>query len=137
MHVSSDEAYAPVTMAKHFMEKFAKELGKSQLTLSQPAVESLQSHTWPGNVRELENTMERAVVLANDTDVGIEDLMLNTLDPSNHEESLSAYVDRMTKAYVAKVLQECQGVKVDACKKLSVERTTLYRLIKKYQLDSI
>ena len=76
-------------------------------------------------------------ILANDTDVGIEDLMLNTLDPSNHEESLSAYVDRMTKAYVAKVLQECQGVKVDACKKLSVERTTLYRLIKKYQLDSI
>ena len=51
-------------LCQHFLQKFAKENGRSKLALSDQALKILHSYCWPGNVRELENVMERAVVLA-------------------------------------------------------------------------
>lgn len=56
-------------MACHFMAKFAAENGRNLATVSTAALEVLQSYSWPGNVRELENTMERACVLADASEV--------------------------------------------------------------------
>lgn len=51
-------------LAEHFLEKFASENGRERMRLSQEALEVMLGYAWPGNVRELENTVERAVVLA-------------------------------------------------------------------------
>jgi len=51
-------------LADHFLDKFCRELGKSELALSKEARRRLREYSWPGNVRELQNAIERAVILA-------------------------------------------------------------------------
>ena len=51
-------------LARHFVERFCRELKKKPATLAPSAVEELQKYQWPGNVRELQNCMERAVILS-------------------------------------------------------------------------
>jgi DNA-binding NtrC family response regulator len=52
-----------VILARHFVEKFSREVSKKALTLSPAALDELRSYPWPGNVRELQNCIERAVIL--------------------------------------------------------------------------
>jgi len=51
-------------LAEHFLEQFKREFGKAGLELSAEAKDRLLHYRWPGNVRELQNTLERAVILA-------------------------------------------------------------------------
>ena len=51
-------------MADHFVEKYARLHSRSIKRISTPAIDMLVSYHWPGNVRELENTLERAVLVA-------------------------------------------------------------------------
>jgi DNA-binding NtrC family response regulator len=51
-------------LARHFAEKFSRELKKKTAMLAPSAIEELQKYHWPGNVRELQNCMERAVILS-------------------------------------------------------------------------
>ena len=50
-------------LARHFVERFCKDLNKKPLTLAPTAIEELEAYPWPGNVRELQNCIERAVIL--------------------------------------------------------------------------
>jgi DNA-binding NtrC family response regulator len=56
-------------LADHFLERFCRDLGKSQLTLSKEARHRLREYSWPGNVRELQNAIERAVILADGSEI--------------------------------------------------------------------
>jgi DNA-binding NtrC family response regulator len=51
-------------LARHFAERFSRELKKKGAVLAPSAIEELQKYHWPGNVRELQNCMERAVILS-------------------------------------------------------------------------
>ena len=51
-------------LARHFVDKFCKDLNKKLLMLSPTALDDLKAYSWPGNVRELQNCIERAVILA-------------------------------------------------------------------------
>jgi DNA-binding NtrC family response regulator len=51
-------------LARHFAERFSRELKKKAAILAPSAIEELQQYHWPGNVRELQNCMERAVILS-------------------------------------------------------------------------
>jgi len=55
-------------LVEHFIDKYAKDNGKSVRYASPEALELMMNYRWPGNVRELENAIERAIVLA-DADV--------------------------------------------------------------------
>jgi DNA-binding NtrC family response regulator len=70
-----------LTLAQHFLEKFSREFAKPGLELSEGAKERLQSYRWPGNVRELQNTMERAVILADGLSIDADDLQLPSARP--------------------------------------------------------
>jgi DNA-binding NtrC family response regulator len=59
-------------LADHFLEKFSRELGKPLLTLSAEARLRLREYPWPGNVRELQNALERAVILADGSEISRE-----------------------------------------------------------------
>jgi len=56
-------------IAKFFLDRYAKDNGKQVESITPQALELLVSYDWPGNVRELENAIERAVVLANGTEL--------------------------------------------------------------------
>jgi transcriptional regulator with GAF, ATPase, and Fis domain len=51
-------------LARHFLERYARELGKPVVAIEPTAGKLLEGHQWPGNIRELENTIERAVLMA-------------------------------------------------------------------------
>ncbi len=51
-------------LARHFVERFCRELKKKVATLTPDAIAELQKYGWPGNVRELQNCMERSIILA-------------------------------------------------------------------------
>jgi DNA-binding NtrC family response regulator len=50
-------------LARHFVEKFCRDMNKKALSLAPGAIDELRSYQWPGNVRELQNCIERAVIL--------------------------------------------------------------------------
>ncbi len=105
----------------------------------------LRSHSWPGNVRELENAIERAVVLASGLELDASDLLLDraSLDTNvlsgesdGEDPSLRAALDRATIDAIGDALRRTNGAKSEAARRLGIDRTTLYRLIRKYRLDA-
>ena len=50
-------------LARHFVQRFAREMRRPGADLSAEALDALMRHAWPGNIRELENVLERAVAL--------------------------------------------------------------------------
>jgi two-component system response regulator FlrC len=65
-------------LANHFLRRYAAPAGRPGARLSAQALERMRQHPWPGNVRELENMIQRALLMADSTTVGIDDLGLPT-----------------------------------------------------------
>ena len=61
-------------LVRHFIARFAAEEGKRLRSVTAQALKLLCQHRWPGNVRQLENTMFRAVVLADGEEIGIDEI---------------------------------------------------------------
>ena len=125
-------------LATHFLEKYTARGDKSISGLSAAALSVLLHHDWPGNARELENAIERAVLLAT-TDV----LQVNNLPPdlsadhgfpkrlgnANGPVLPLAAVERQA---IAHALEAASHNVTEAARSLGVNRTTLYRKLKKY-----
>jgi transcriptional regulator with GAF, ATPase, and Fis domain len=76
-------------LAIYFIERMAEHLHKPVTQLSDEALARLQQSDWPGNVRELEHAVRRAVVVCNDSVIGVEDLALSRpSDPGDPTETL-------------------------------------------------
>jgi len=101
------------------------------------AAAALQGYTWPGNVRELENVIQRAIVVASDEKIRLEDL------PSNMQEENVVSIDdyepagsfeRQLRSYKIKLattaLRENNGNKTLAARSLNISRAYLHRLIR-------
>jgi DNA-binding NtrC family response regulator len=125
-------------LAGHFLARWARELGRSIRGWT-PEVEAwLLAHPWPGNVRELENLVERAAVLARDEEITLADLLIEDAPAATpgDELPLQAYLDRAAERRIRGALARCQGRRAEAARALGVERTTLYRLMKKFGIDA-
>ncbi|HRI48634.1 MAG TPA: sigma-54 dependent transcriptional regulator [Pseudomonadota bacterium] len=135
-------------LAQHFLRRYSAELSR-RLSGFAPEVEQyFLGHSWPGNVRELENTIERGVVMAGGELVGLSDLLLRPPATARSAESeaegepapgadltLQALLERATRDHLRSVLSAARGVRSDAARLLGVDRTTLYRLMRKYRLE--
>jgi DNA-binding NtrC family response regulator len=69
-------------LAVYFLNLHAGRTGKLVTHLDPEAVEALMAYDWPGNIRELENTIERAVVLADGPGITLDDLPLELRQPA-------------------------------------------------------
>ena len=78
-------------LARHFVDRFCRDLTKKPLVLSPEAVAQLQSYYWPGNVRELQNCIERAVILAEAETILPRHLNLSFIAPPAAEEPPSPW----------------------------------------------
>jgi len=123
-------------LARRFLARQADTLGRRLDGWTEEAERWMVTHDWPGNVRELENAVERGALLAEGARIGLADL---TLKPAEPEEAwptdLGAFVERATADHVRRVLEECGGKRVEAARRLGVDRTTLYRLMRKHGID--
>src|SRR6476619_5791727 len=71
-----------VLLARHFVNRFGRELNPGVQSLSPDALAAIDAYGWPGNVRELENRLKRAVIMADGQSVTATDLDLQSTGPS-------------------------------------------------------
>ncbi len=136
----------------HFLEKFSREFGKPGLELSAEARDRLLHYRWRGNVRELQNTLERAVILADGLSIRAEGLQLPVSKPDpehlpggmlaenfNWEGSLEEVTGRavshVEKALLENTMRECKWNKTRAAEKLGVSPKTLLAKLRSAGLE--
>ncbi|MHC1745323.1 MAG: sigma-54-dependent transcriptional regulator [Syntrophobacteraceae bacterium] len=120
-------------LADHFLKRYSHETGKHVEGFTQKAVELLTSYHWPGNIRELRNVIERAVVLARGRMIGASELTF--LNPRAQTPTLGmmTLLEHEINAIRA-ALDACSGNIIQASRQLGINRTTLMRKMKRYQL---
>ncbi|MGD1880341.1 MAG: sigma-54 interaction domain-containing protein [Kiloniellaceae bacterium] len=146
-------------LAQHFAAKYSEANGLARLEVTPAALEILLAHHWRGNVRELENTMHRAVLLAQDGRIGPEAIMLTGQSlPPNHAvngaaaaaggeaggeagEEAKRLVGRtvadVEKDLILDTLQHCLGNRTHAANILGISIRTLRNKLKQYSEDGV
>ena len=124
-------------LARHFVNRFGKELRTKVQTLSTDALAAIDAYPWPGNVRELENRIKRAVIMADGKSVTAEDLDLpGTKDGAELPINLRAAREGADRRAIRQALSRTDNNISGAAKLLGISRPTLYDLIKQYQLQA-
>lgn len=138
-----------ISLADHFIKKFCTEMKKPILELSAKSTSKLLAYHWPGNVRELQNSIERAVILANSTLIQPEDLGLMGIDETRDidlsgiplegslQEATQLAKEAVERVMINRALLNTGGNKLRAAKELQVNYKTLLSKIRDYQLAGI
>jgi DNA-binding NtrC family response regulator len=130
-----------VLLAEHFLARLAPR--RAALGLTPDARRALAAHTWPGNVRELRNVIERLVVLGRgdvidgqqvEAAIGVGALArpgsgVATATPA------AGSLDELERAAIAAAMAACGGNKVHAAQRLGIDRTTLYKKLRRYRIS--
>lgn len=121
-------------LARAFLERFALQLKRPIKGFSPQAVEAIDSYNWPGNVRELENRVKRAVIMADGTQISLDDLELPEQDTATEHEpfNLREVREKAESQAIARALARTDGNVSRTAELLGVTRPTLYNLMKKY-----
>jgi two-component system, NtrC family, response regulator GlrR len=128
-------------LARHFLAKYAGEMGRQGLSLSIQALQVLLSYDWPGNVRELEHVIERAVVLSHG-DASIlraAHVLLPRVPghaaPGSLQEAKARAVAQFEITYIRELLLIHQGNISHAAKAADKNRRAFWELIRKHGID--
>ena len=139
-------------LADYFLDKFSREFAKPGLELSSDAKQRLLEYRWPGNVRELQNTLERAVILADGLTIRADGLQLPVPKPDaesvpqgmlpekfSWEGSLEQVTQRaaghVERVLLESTLRDCQWNKTRAAERLGVSPKTLLAKIRTAGLE--
>jgi two-component system response regulator HydG len=98
-------------LAGHFLRKYAAENSKEMRGITAQALEHLTAYSWPGNVRELENVVERAVVMAQSTEITLADLppQLAGAPPRQGLQIPGATIEDIERYAITKTLESTGG----------------------------
>jgi two-component system response regulator AtoC len=120
-------------LANHFLKKFTAENQKDITSFSSEATDFLLKYQWPGNVRQLENTIERAVILAQNSEIQLTDLLQRN-SPLVERASSDKTLKELEKNHITNILNETGGNYSKAARILGISRATLYNKAKAYGL---
>jgi two-component system NtrC family response regulator len=126
-----------VLLARHFVNRFGRELNPSVQSLSPDAIEAIDAYAWPGNVRELENRIKRAVIMADGKNVTATDLDLSSAAPEEPVAiNLRAAREVADRKAIRHAMSRTDNNISGAAKLLGISRPTLYDLLKQYRLQA-
>ncbi|HEY3760375.1 MAG TPA: PEP-CTERM-box response regulator transcription factor [Verrucomicrobiae bacterium] len=119
-------------LAKFFLQRFSAEANKGEMTFDAEVLRALSRHPWPGNVRELENSIRRAVIMAEGNRITVQDLELgsgaiNTAGAVTLRDAREAVERQM----VQQALKKYSGKIAPAAVELGLSRPTFYELMEK------
>jgi len=128
-----------VLLARHFVNRFGRELNPGVQSLSPDAIDAISTYAWPGNVRELENRVKRAVIMADGKSVTAGDLDLQAgMIPSSDvlPINLRAAREVADRKAIRQAMSHADNNISSAAKLLGISRPTLYDLLKQYRLSA-
>jgi two-component system response regulator HydG len=120
-------------LIEHFLEKYSHETTKRVDHITRDTIERLAAYKWPGNVRELENAIERAVVLSKSRTLDSQDFAFLQRTPAMFSDPMS--LRDMEKHYIQRILEECGWNVTRAAKVLDINRVTLHKKIKRFEMQ--
>jgi len=148
----------------HFLKIYSRENDRHVVRVEPRAREAMMKYDWPGNVRELQNYVERAVVLAPGDELTCDLLPetvlgqkprrigrhrgadLHTLAAELVEQGIATagfqadnlhatIVNRVERELIAQVMTVCDNVQTKAAARLGINRNTLHKKLKEYELE--
>ncbi len=121
-----------------FVQYFAAKVKKPVPELSRTFIEKLETYNWPGNIRELKNSIERAMILADENGLNESLLPINLQKQvlSNLPDQPQSFnLDSIEKLHIQRVLNHTKGNRTETARLLNIGIATLYRKLKEYGLD--
>jgi len=127
-------------LADFFLDRFARKNNKHTSGITPECMDLLIRYPWPGNVRELENAIERGVILMRGEylDVGVLPLALQRWAGENEPaagDGGPATLKDAERALIIRTLEETDGNRSEAARRLQITRKTLLNKIKGYGID--
>jgi two-component system, NtrC family, response regulator HydG len=123
-------------LAKHYSRIYSNKYLKPHLEFDRTAIDKLMNYHYPGNVRELQYTIERAVIMAEETNLHAQDIIFSPIEsaPAQHEETDQTNLSTVEKNTILRVIEKHNGNISKAAKELGITRTALYRRLSKYDI---
>jgi transcriptional regulator with PAS, ATPase and Fis domain len=138
-------------LARHFIDRFCRDLNKKPLALAPGAIEELRSYSWPGNVRELQNCIERSVILTEGETIHARHLNLSFDQAPPHRDAAGPWsqldtsgtlaeasrrvLGQLERLKIEQALKEAAGARARAAELLQVSYKTFMAKLKEYGLD--
>jgi transcriptional regulator with GAF, ATPase, and Fis domain len=141
-------------LAKHFLNVYGMELGRSKVMFSQSAKSKLMSYQWSGNVRELEGVVQRAIAMSAGDILDASDIDLPAtqdevqagptmtmvsrgilLSDTSFQEMKAKVIEEFERAYLSELLSAHRGNISKAARVAQKERRAFQRLLQKHGLD--
>jgi two-component system response regulator AtoC len=131
-------------LTAHFAQLVGEQYGKPVTAISDRALAALERHSWPGNVRELRNVIERAVIVASDSTLRIDNLpdefraaeseAAGDAPLAGRPSTAFATLAELEARHITRALAQTRGVIGSASEILGIHRTTLARKMKEFGL---
>ncbi|MEZ2335745.1 sigma-54-dependent transcriptional regulator [Mucilaginibacter sp. RCC_168] len=123
-------------LARHFAKLYASKYLKPSVDFDAAALQKLKAYNYPGNVRELQYTIERAVIMADESILRPDDLIFSILEtaPEAVADDDNIQLSTLEKNAILRVIEKHNGNITRAAKELGLTRTALYRRLSKYDI---
>ncbi|MFZ9092334.1 MAG: helix-turn-helix domain-containing protein, partial [Planctomycetaceae bacterium] len=131
-------------LENHYLKIFREQTGRDIGEIDEAAMHAMQQHDWPGNVRELVNVIERAVVLCRGDAITVgelpekmraQDLPSAGVTASLNSGSLKTALTRPERDLIIQALESTGWNRQKTARLLGINRTTLYKKMKKYEIE--
>ncbi len=127
-------------LAEHFFDTYAQKYSRKLKGIAAPALKLLERYSWPGNVRELENVIERAVILAKGPYLTGDNFPPAVVEARPLSKSFNGVIplhdalEPFEKQIIQRALDHCGGSRKKAAEALQINRTTLFKKMRKFAL---
>jgi len=120
-------------LAATFLHRYAARYGKAVTGFRPEAMQALLHYTWPGNIRELDHTIERAVLLADQSEIQLADMSLTP--PTDGAARLEVMtLEEVERVLIQKAVARAGGNVTEAARSLGLSRSALYRRLERHGL---
>ena len=134
-------------LALHFLNRYARELGRPVASFAERTLQLLQGYSWPGNVRELQNTIERGVLFCRGAELLPEDLPATLRNgeggraatpgvTAGFDKPLPERLEEIEADLIRQAMVEARGVQAGAARLLGISRSNLQYKLRKLGLLS-
>jgi two-component system nitrogen regulation response regulator NtrX len=131
-------------LINYFLERFSREHGTGDKSLTDDAMNFLKKYPWPGNVRELKNIIERVVIMVSSEEIGEHDLQKYLTPEVRDTPALLSFSglplkdarDAFERDYIISALKYNGGNVSETARQLDIERTNLHRKIRQFNINA-